>query len=74
MIYPGQLLKEKQIYAGKEMGQNFLSSPEMAAMIVEKTGIDSHAKVLEIGPGLGALTIPIAQKPAMSRWSKRTGV
>lgn len=62
MIYPGQLLKEKQIYAGKEMGQNFLSSPEMAAVIVEKTGIDGHARVLEIGPGLGALTIPVAQK------------
>lgn len=62
MIYPGQLLKEKQIYAGKEMGQNFLSSPEMARLIVERTGIDSHARVLEIGPGLGALTIPIARK------------
>lgn len=62
MIYPGQLLKEKQIYAGKEMGQNFLSNPEMAAVIVEKTGIDSHARVLEIGPGLGALTIPVARK------------
>jgi len=55
-------LKENQIYAGKEMGQNFLSNPETARMIVEQTGIDSHARVLEIGPGLGALTIPIAQK------------
>jgi len=62
MTYPGQLLKEKQIYAGKEMGQNFLSNPETARMIVEQTGIDSHARVLEIGPGLGALTIPIARK------------
>ncbi|MFN2436621.1 MAG: 16S rRNA (adenine(1518)-N(6)/adenine(1519)-N(6))-dimethyltransferase RsmA [Desulfotignum sp.] len=55
-------MKENQIYAGKEMGQNFLSNPETARMIVEQTGIDSHARVLEIGPGLGALTIPIAQK------------
>jgi len=62
MTYPGHLLKENQIYAGKEMGQNFLSNPETARMIVEQTGIDSHARVLEIGPGLGALTIPIAQK------------
>lgn len=55
-------MKENRIYAGKEMGQNFLSNPETARMIVDRTGIDSHARVLEIGPGLGALTIPIAQK------------
>lgn len=55
-------MKEKQIYAGKEMGQNFLSNPETARMIVEQSGIDSQARVLEIGPGLGALTIPIARK------------
>ncbi len=62
MTYPGQLLKENRIYAGKEMGQNFLSNPDTARMIVERTGIDSQARVLEIGPGLGALTIPIARK------------
>ena len=61
MIYPGQLLKEKQIYAGKEMGQNFLSNPETARMIVDRTGIDRQTRVVEIGPGLGALTIPIAK-------------
>jgi 16S rRNA (adenine1518-N6/adenine1519-N6)-dimethyltransferase len=31
-------------------------------MIVEQAGIDRHARVLEIGPGLGALTISIARK------------
>jgi 16S rRNA (adenine1518-N6/adenine1519-N6)-dimethyltransferase len=30
-------------------------------MIVDRTGIDRHTRVLEIGPGLGALTIPIAK-------------
>jgi 16S rRNA (adenine1518-N6/adenine1519-N6)-dimethyltransferase len=62
MTNPGQLLKKKQIYAGKEMGQNFLANPETARMIVDRTGIDATSRVLEIGPGLGALTIPIAQK------------
>jgi 16S rRNA (adenine1518-N6/adenine1519-N6)-dimethyltransferase len=62
MTNPGQLLKQESIYAGKEMGQNFLSSPEIARMIVERTGIDAESRVLEIGPGLGALTIPIAGK------------
>lgn len=61
MTHPGQLLKTGKIYAGKELGQNFLSNPGTAAMIVKKTGIGTDTRVLEIGAGLGALTIPIAR-------------
>jgi len=61
MTHPGQLLKQAKLYAGKELGQNFLSNPGTAKMIVEKIGISKEAQVLEIGSGLGALTIPIAQ-------------
>ncbi len=62
MTHPGQLLKEAGLYAGKELGQNFLSNPGTAKMIVEKTGVSGDTHVLEIGPGLGALTIPLANK------------
>ncbi len=62
MTHPGQLLKENKLYAGKELGQNFLSDPNTAEMIVGKTGISQDTRVLEIGPGLGALTIHIAKK------------
>lgn len=61
MTHPGQLLKTNGLYAGKELGQNFLSDPNTADMIVRKTGVSKHSHVLEIGPGLGALTIPIAR-------------
>lgn len=61
MTHPGLLLKEKNLYAGKEKGQNFLANPGVAKMIVEKTGLSNDTRVLEIGPGLGALTIPIAR-------------
>jgi 16S rRNA (adenine1518-N6/adenine1519-N6)-dimethyltransferase len=61
MVHPGQLLKENKLYAGKELGQNFLANPGTAKMIVEKTGISEQTRVLEIGSGLGALTIPIAR-------------
>ncbi|MCP3874985.1 MAG: ribosomal RNA small subunit methyltransferase A [Desulfobacteraceae bacterium] len=61
MAHPGQLLKQRKLYAGKELGQNFLSSPGTAKMIVEKTGISKDTQVLEIGSGLGGLTIPIAK-------------
>jgi len=62
MTHPGQLLKEGKLYAGKEMGQNFLSNPGTAEMIVERSGISGDTVVLEIGPGLGALTIPLARR------------
>lgn len=64
MTHPGQLLKSQNLYAGKEMGQNFLSNPGTAQMIVDRTGIMGNTIVLEIGPGLGALTIPLARKAA----------
>ncbi len=61
MTHPGQILKANNLYAGKELGQNFLSNPGTADMIVKKTGISRDTRVLEIGSGLGALTIPIAR-------------
>lgn len=61
MTHPGQLLKENKLYAGKELGQNFLTDPSTAKMIVAKTDISKQTHVLEIGPGLGALTVHIAQ-------------
>lgn len=61
MIHPGQLLKQNNLYAGKELGQNFLSNAGTAEMIVLKTGISKETSVMEIGPGLGALTVPIAK-------------
>lgn len=60
MTHPGQILKREKLYAGKELGQNFLSDPGIAKMIVERTGIGPNSQVLEIGPGLGALTVHIA--------------
>ncbi len=62
MTHPRQLLQKSNIYAGKELGQNFLSDPGIARHIVDRAGIDETSHVLEIGPGLGAITIPIAEK------------
>lgn len=62
--YPGVLLKSSKLFAKKELGQNFLADPQAAAMIVERAGIGKDDTVLEIGPGLGALTVHVAKKAA----------
>ncbi len=64
MTHPRELLKQENIFAGKELGQNFLVNPSVAQNIIEKTMLPAGATVLEIGSGLGALTLPIAKKAA----------
>lgn len=44
------------ITARKRWGQNFLCSDETADRIIEAAGITKEDSVLEIGPGIGALT------------------
>ncbi len=62
MTYPGTLLRAWKLLAKKELGQNFLTDPKTAEMIVNRAGISADDVVLEIGSGLGALTIPGAKK------------
>ena len=42
------------------MGQNFLADPNVAALIVRRAQFAPNDVVLEIGAGLGALTLPLA--------------
>jgi len=60
MTSPRALLTAWNIQARKRLGQNFLNDPNVARAIVNKAGIASDDVVLEIGPGLGAMTIPAA--------------
>ena len=61
MTSPRILLAVHNIRPKKQLGQNFLSDPATAAMIVNRSGISPEDIVLEIGAGLGALTIPVAR-------------
>lgn len=51
-----QLLKKLGVSALKRYGQNFLIHPPTAKTIVDSAKITPQETVLEIGPGLGALT------------------
>ena len=52
------LLAAWDLKAKKELGQNFLADPSTAARIVRRAGIGAQDAVVEIGAGLGALTVP----------------
>lgn len=60
MTSPKILLASRGVYAKKQLGQHFLTDPAIADMIVDRSGISLDDVVLEIGAGLGALTIPLA--------------
>ena len=50
--------------ARRRWGQNFLASGETAERIVDAAGVGPNDTVLEIGPGDGALTRPLADRAA----------
>ncbi len=61
MTSPASLLKAWNLRPKKQLGQNFLADPSVPGMIVARAGISPEETVLEIGAGLGALTVPAAR-------------
>ena len=51
------IMKKYNIRANKSLGQNFLISEQVVNEIVESSKIDKEDLVIEIGPGLGTLTM-----------------
>ena len=54
------LLNERGIFTTKSKGQNFLIDANIPEKIVRLSGIERTCGVLEVGPGLGALTVPLS--------------
>jgi 16S rRNA (adenine1518-N6/adenine1519-N6)-dimethyltransferase len=57
-----RLLQELKLSPNRLLGQNFLISAVVAENIVQAAGITESGKVLEIGPGLGALSELLAAR------------
>ncbi len=57
-----EILKKYNIHPNKLMGQNFLIDENVLNKIIETANIDSSDVILEIGPGLGILTLELAKK------------
>lgn len=55
-----EIIKENQFYFKKSLGQNFIIDTNILENMIESIGIDASAGVIEIGPGIGALTEQLA--------------
>lgn len=56
------LLKENGLVAKKSFGQNFLINDGIIKRIVNGMDIDKYETIIEIGPGLASLTLPLSKK------------
>lgn len=61
-LTPGEYFRGRDSRPLKHFGQHFLSQPATAAKIVESAQLAAGDAVVEIGPGLGALTRLIMQQ------------
>jgi len=61
MTSPKVLLNAWQLRAKKRYGQHFLRHSSIGELIVDRAGVTRDDVILEIGAGLGALTIPLAR-------------
>lgn len=57
-----KIMKQFNIRANKNLGQNFLINQEVLDNIIEKSEIIEDDMVIEIGPGLGTLTNELLKK------------
>ncbi|MBT3969402.1 MAG: 16S rRNA (adenine(1518)-N(6)/adenine(1519)-N(6))-dimethyltransferase, partial [Actinobacteria bacterium] len=54
-----ELLDRYQISPKRSLGQNFVVEPNTVRRIAELAGIGAGDQVVEIGPGIGALTLAL---------------
>ncbi|BDQ62903.1 hypothetical protein EfsSVR2332_29810 [Enterococcus faecalis] len=59
-----EILKKHGFSFKKSLGQNFLTEPNILRKIVETAGINQQTNVVEVGPGIGALTEQLAMNAA----------
>lgn len=57
-----QILTKYQLKAKKKYGQNFIIEPTMIDKIIRYAGIQEDTPVIEIGPGIGAMTQVMAHR------------
>ena len=62
IVNPKEFFSDKKSYPNRNLGQNFIKDLRVIDRIIEAAELSSEDEVLEIGPGLGALTFALADK------------
>lgn len=57
-----RIMAEYQLFTKKNYGQNFIIEPSVVENIAEKSHLDQETAVIEVGPGIGALTEQLAKR------------
>ena len=57
-----KILRDRKLAPSKKRGQNFLVNPATAEAIVARAGVTGDDTIVELGVGLGSLTLPLAAK------------
>ncbi|MBM4306020.1 MAG: ribosomal RNA small subunit methyltransferase A [Deltaproteobacteria bacterium] len=57
-----QELKEYGLSPRKKLGQHFLSDRNILDKVIRAAGVNQEDVILEVGPGLGEMTLALAQK------------
>lgn len=60
--YLKHLCKQYGLIPSKKYGQNFLVNPEPVEKMIEAAQVSKDDVVVEVGPGLGVLTLALAEK------------
>ncbi|HEV8649574.1 MAG TPA: 16S rRNA (adenine(1518)-N(6)/adenine(1519)-N(6))-dimethyltransferase RsmA [Actinomycetes bacterium] len=60
----GELLARHGLRPAKSLGQNYLADPNTARKVVRLAGVEPGETVLEVGPGLGSLTLALREAGA----------
>ena len=62
----GELLARYRHLPRKTLGQNFVADPNTIRRIVALAGVTESSSVVEIGPGLGSLTLGLTQSAGLN--------
>ena len=56
-----RIIDQYQIFTKKQYGQNFIIEPSIVENIAKNSCLSKKTAVIEVGPGIGALTEQLAQ-------------
>ena len=57
-----ELLRRHNFRFSKSMGQNFLTDASVPEEIAEAAGLDENTLAVEVGPGIGCLTVQLSER------------